>query len=141
MNSITWTSIGAPAPQGSKNLFRGYLVEANKKLPAWRETLINDIMAVTNGETITTGCIVQLVFRFPRVKTHFNSKGLIKPKAPVYKTSKPDLDKLVRAVLDAMKLAGAIRDDSLCHTIEAQKLYCNLKENPGVTGTIIVLGL
>ena len=141
VNSLTWTSIGEPAPQGSKNLFRGYLVESNKRLPAWRETLVNDIMKAAEGRTFTNGIIIQLVFRFPRIKAHYNSKGTLKQKAPVYKTTKPDLDKLCRAVLDSVTLAGVIRDDALCHTIEAQKLYCNDGDHPGVTGTIIDLGL
>lgn len=141
MDSITWTSIGDPAPQGSKNLFRGYLVESNKRLPAWRETLINDIIKAADGRSFTNGVVIQLVFRFHRIKSHYNTKGSLKPKAPLYKTTKPDIDKLCRAVLDAITLAGVIKDDALCHTLESQKIYCNEGEHPGVTGTILDLGL
>lgn len=142
IQSISWTSIGDPAPQGSKrHVGRGIMIESSKKLPIWREQLINDIIAASNGITFDSGIQVTLIFKFPRLKAHFNSKGGLKSKAPAFKTTKPDIDKLCRAVLDAITLSGVIRDDALCFSIEAQKIYCNVGESPGVMGTITELSI
>jgi Holliday junction resolvase RusA-like endonuclease len=72
--------------------------------------------------------LVSLVFTFTRPKYHFNKHG-IRPGAPLFKQTKPDLDKLCRAVLDALTESGVLRDDCLVVSLIASKLY---GENPGV---------
>ena len=140
MISISWETIGDPAPQGSKrHVGNGVMIESSKKLPIWREQLINDIAHAADGCVFDSAIQVTFIFKFPRLKSHFNSKGKMKPTAPVYKTTAPDIDKLCRAVLDAMTLAGVIRDDAICYSLEAQKMYCQPGESPGVSGTIIDL--
>lgn len=142
MVSVSWTTIGDAAPQGSKrHVGNGVMIEASKKLPVWREQLINDIARAADGCVFDSGVQITLIFKFPRLKAHFNSKGQLKPNAPLFKMTKPDIDKLCRAVLDAITLSGVIRDDSLCYSIEAQKMYCGIGESPGVSGTIIELGV
>ena len=142
IQSISWKTIGEAAPQGSKRyLGRGIMVESSKELPIWREQLINDIIAAANGITFNSGVQVTLIFKFPRLKAHLNSKGDLRPTAPVFKTPRPDIDKLCRAVLDAITLSGVIRDDALCFSIEAQKMYCDIGEPPGVIGTITELSI
>ena len=58
--------------------------------------------------------MISVAFRMPRLKGHFGSgknAGVVKSTAPVYHTAKPDLDKLLRCVKDA--LTGiAWNDDS-----------------------------
>jgi Holliday junction resolvase RusA-like endonuclease len=53
--------------------------------------------------------------------------------APVYMTAKPDKDKLVRAVGDALVMAGVVRDDSLFVRDHESgcKRYANPGEQPG----------
>src|SRR5206468_58994 len=59
---------------------------------------------------------VGLYFYFPRPKSHYRTgrnSHLLKDPATEYKPSKPDLDKLVRAALDAITQSGRIwRDDA-----------------------------
>ena len=142
MMTVNWTTIGEAAPQGSKrHVGNGVMIESSKKLPVWREQLINDIARAADGCVFESGVQVTLIFKFPRLKSHFNSKGQLKPNAPFFKTTKPDIDKLCRAVLDAITLSGVIRDDALCFSIEAQKVYCQLGESPGVSGTIMELDI
>tara|TARA_R100000664_G_C2731839_1_gene122182 strand:- start:572 stop:997 length:426 start_codon:yes stop_codon:yes gene_type:complete len=137
MTAISWTSTGIPAPQGSKrHVGRGIMIEANKALPAWREQVVYDVINAAGGHVFTEGVSINLAFQFPRLKAHFNSKGLLKPKAPTFKTTKPDIDKLCRAILDAITIAGAIRDDSQCYALVAIKTYCDEGQYPGVSGTI-----
>jgi Holliday junction resolvase RusA-like endonuclease len=64
-----------------------------------------------------------VTFSFPRPKSHYRSDGVtLKPSAPYYKTSAPDLDKLQRAIGDA--LTGTVfRDDALVAVWEVRKVY------------------
>ena len=90
MTAISWTSTGIPAPQGSKrHVGRGIMIEASKSLPAWREQVVYDVINAAGGHVFTEGVSINLAFQFPRLKAHFNSKGLLKPKAPTFKTTKP----------------------------------------------------
>jgi crossover junction endodeoxyribonuclease RusA len=52
---------------------------------------------------------VDVAFSFRRPKTHLTSKGLLRSGAPRYHTQAPDVDKLLRAVLDA--LTGVVWHD------------------------------
>jgi len=60
-----------------------------------------------------TALFVSLSFYMPRPKSHYNAKGLLKPSAPEFHTSKPDVDNLQKAVLDALTDVGAWTDDKL----------------------------
>jgi Holliday junction resolvase RusA-like endonuclease len=114
---------GSPAPQGSKTAYvrggRAVLVEANKRLPEWRE-------AVTAAARIAMHDMEQVTpFDQPIMLevTFFIAKPA-KPKHPVYPGSKPDLDHYIRAVGDSLTRAGAIVDDSLIVDIVAKKRWC-----------------
>lgn len=71
-------------------------------------------------------------FVFPRPKHHLRTgkrEGEVKENAPGWKTSAPDLDKLVRALGDA--LTGIVyRDDAQIVDLGVTKIY---GQNPGVT--------
>lgn len=74
-------------------------------------------------------------FLMPRPKGHFGVKGL-RPSAPQQHTVKPDLDKLIRCLKDA--LTGiAWRDDSQVIRVVASKTYS--PATPGVTVRIEAL--
>jgi crossover junction endodeoxyribonuclease RusA len=111
---------GIPKPQGSKSAFkrgnRIVLVEASKSLPEWRNTLEWTITAYTQENRFTTVLrpfSIELHFWLPRAKTN----------AKPFHTQKPDLDKLIRAVLDALTKAKAIKDDSYCVELSARKSW------------------
>lgn len=100
-----WVS-GIPQPQGSKRLFGGRLVEGNDRtLRPWRATIAGEARYAFAGEPTTDAVFVTLGFMFARPKSHYGSgrnAHEIKRSAPAYKATRPDLDKLVRAVLDAL---------------------------------------
>lgn len=87
---------------------------------------------------------VDLVFRFPRPKSHFRTgrfSNLLKKDAPKYHTSTPDDDNLAKAVRDALGtfrgLPNLLWDDDAQVANGAQrKLYANEGEEPGVDVTI-----
>jgi Holliday junction resolvase RusA-like endonuclease len=59
------------------------------------------------------------------------AKGL-KYDAPSFVTRRPDLDKLIRSVLDAIT-GVLIQDDSQIVGLHAVKKYVNINGRPGVT--------
>lgn len=66
---------------------------------------------------------VFLLFKMPRAKLHFNTRGELKPSAPRDHTKRPDVDNLAKAVLDALVDQGVIKDDSLVTRLEVAKEY------------------
>lgn len=127
---IRFTVPGIPAPQGSKRYLgtkggKGILVESSKRVAPWRA----DVMYAAIGahdRQIPGALSVTLDFRLPRPKGHHGVRGL-RPSAPRFPTTKPDLDKLARAVLDALKGIVWI-DDSQVVELHASKDY----GDPGV---------
>lgn len=89
-----------------------------------------------------TGMIVEpvaisMVFVMPRPKSHFNSKGELKPASPTFHAIKPDGDNLYKGTVDALKTLGLIADDSIVVQHEVTKIY---PENArGKTGALITL--
>lgn len=114
---------GVPAPQGSKKAItrrggfgRPVLVESSTKVRPWRQ----DVRAAFAGDRDEPGgfaiplafgkdqpVVVKIVFVMPRTKAMRN-----RPSADFPMVQKPDVDKLQRAVLDALTSAGVYRDDS-----------------------------
>jgi len=125
-----------PVPQGSKTGFvipgtnRVSMTDSNaKKLKPFREALASTAVEAMGETPLFEGpCILHVVFLFTRPKSHYDSKGNVKLSAPKYKTTKPDLDKLLRAVGDAMT-GTVVRDDSRFTDVTAVKWY---SETPGV---------
>lgn len=114
---------GEPRPQGSKNGFirggRVVMVEANKDLGSWRKTIANQAgieVRKQNWEKMdkTATAHVTILFQFvkpPTVKRLFH-------------TVKPDLDKLIRSVLDALTQSNVIwQDDSQVVSLFVAKEY------------------
>ena len=79
-----------------------------------------------NGKQVKTGPLeLRVTFVFTRPKGHYGSgrnEGRLKPSAPLYVRTRPDVDKLVRAVADA--ITGIVcRDDSQLVIVHAEKHY------------------
>ncbi len=79
--------------------------------------------------------MVQITFMFSRPKSHYNSKGQLKQTAPLYKQTKPDLDKLCRSTLDGLTNV-LLKDDSQVVNLICTKIYANEGELPGALITI-----
>lgn len=146
-NAITFFVHGVPVPQGSKSVSRsGHLYDVNAKtLKPWRQQIADTIRAMNapvgdNARgTIEGPVALSVVFSFPRPKSHFNKSGLT-TKAPRRHQSKPDLDKLIRALGDGVATdANLLKDDSQIVSINAEKRYCVGNEQPGALVTIMLL--
>ena len=119
---------GSPVPQGSfRHVGNGRIISANPKLNAWRQTIADQVTEKTLVRLIDGSCTVQLVFTLPRPKSVSKSRR-DRP------TTKPDLDKLIRATLDAISLPRYVQlltDDSIVTDLHAAKRYAD-HTPPGV---------
>lgn len=118
---------GVAVPQGSMRAGRsGQLFYSNAaKLKPWR-TLITDAVEALlprGHRPIETPVSVTVTFYLPRPKTV----------ARFYPTAPPDLDKLIRAVGDALTASDLYKDDSYVVEWKARKLYATETESAGVT--------
>lgn len=124
-----------PAPQGSKrHVGNGRMVEASAKVKPWRFA-VSQAALETGWELTADAVYVGITFLFHRPKSHYNSKGLLKPNALMVKTTKPDIDKLCRSTLDGIT-GILIKDDSQVVSLMATKQYANEGEHIGAIITI-----
>jgi crossover junction endodeoxyribonuclease RusA len=123
---IELTIIGIPAPQGSKTRTRFGVREDNKRTAPWRATVAAEAFTVWHGkQPIDSPVEVDALFVFPRPKSHYRTgrnAHLLKDTAPAWCSTKPDADKLARAIGDA--LTGVLlRDDNLIVEWRIRKVY------------------
>ena len=122
--------LGLPKPQGSKKVIHGRLIEASgQALKIWRRQ-IADACEPYLTQNIHLGPIkLEVDFYLPRPRSIPKSQRA-KPIVP------PDLDKLIRAVGDAIGQSGLIwGDDSQIVEISARKHYADDRE----PGAVIVI--
>lgn len=128
---IRFRVAGVPAPQGSKTVARSgsgrsFVREDNPALAPWRNAVAAAAQdAMGERPPIPGPVYLEAVFRFPRPLSHFGTgrnADRLKPSAPDYVTTRPDLDKLLRALGDA--LAGIVfAADAYVVTVYAEKVY------------------
>lgn len=133
MTHVAIDVLGIPAPQGSKrHVGRGILVESSTKVGPWREAVV---AAATNqgaaNRQLDGPIHVDVSFYFPRPKRHYRANGDLKPAAPYVHAVTPDIDKVLRATLDALTQAAVITDDARVQHVEARKLYATSDRAPG----------
>lgn len=123
MTSYGFRVYGRPTQQGSKipavsSKGKKYVREqAGERLKDWR-TDVKEAALAARGDTPTITGPVKLSIQFFMPRPASVSPG----KRP-HPTVAPDLDKLIRAVGDALKSAGVYKDDCLIVSIQATKQY------------------
>jgi crossover junction endodeoxyribonuclease RusA len=120
IQAVTLVVLGQPAPQGSKRVFNGRLVEAaGNKLKKWRSAIAQECIASGQRGIISGAIKVEIDFYMPRPKT---VKQSVRP-LPI---KPPDLDKLCRSVLDGIGQSECIwEDDSQVVELIARKYYAD----------------
>jgi crossover junction endodeoxyribonuclease RusA len=125
---------GKPAQQGSKRYVgNGIMLETNPELKSWRAVVATACPITT---PLTCGIAIEIEFRYNRPASHFGTRSkqrYLKGNAPIYKTSAPDCDKLIRAVGDSLKGIAYV-DDALIVKITASKLY-----TMGTAGALVTI--
>ena len=123
-DTVSFFIEGVPVPQGSKTVSqakgRAWLRDANAaKLKPWRHVIAAH---ADLGVTFDCPVTVTLSFVLPRPK---------RPRWPV-PAVKPDLDKLVRAVMDGLTDGGLLGDDARVVNLTASKRYPTPGDPTGV---------
>jgi len=128
---------GKPAPKGSMRAViprfsrsrRPILVHDNERTKQWQDSVALAARGAFGDTPPTVGAVsVQMAFFLPRPRTVNRACH----------TVKPDIDKLVRCVLDG--LTGiAYLDDAQVNLVKASKGYAKSKEELGVD--IVVAGV
>lgn len=136
---ISWTRAlevfvpGTPAPQGSKrHVGGGVMIESSKAVKPWREDVRAGCLAV--WDDIPLDEPVHLIIEFVRKRPATAPKRSTPPAV-----TKPDLDKLARAVMDAIGSAGVWVDDSRVVSLTCSKRIAEIGETPGAHITIEAL--
>ena len=126
MSVVTFTVEGTPAPQGSKIRTRFGMRESSKRVKPWRE-LVQAAAAQAADSAGLFGPLeppyrVDMWFYITKPRT----TRATHPVAPTV----GDLDKLARAVGDALTSAGLIEDDRHIIKLTAEKAWAG-GEKPG----------
>ena len=140
MIAIQFIVFGLPQSQGSIKSFvpkgssKAVLTSDNSKLKPWRQDvgwLAKEAMNKAGMRLCERPGAIRLeaVFYFPRPKAQ---------KKAIFKTTKPDQDKLLRALCDA--LSGiCYEDDAQVARSCVEKCFVNLSESPRTEVTVSVL--
>lgn len=132
MNALTFTVYGVPQPKGSARAFvpkgwsRAIVTSDNPKNKGWQQLVAEAACQALNGQTFYTDGPVRLtvVFYLPRPKSL--------PKRVAAHLKKPDLDKLVRSVKDALTKV-VWQDDAQVTELNAVKRYAEDQDPPCAT--------
>ena len=126
--SIAFTVHGKPEPKGSARAFmpKGskfpVITSDNPNLKTWEQAIrgeLQRVMQATDGDTLAAifdaPVAVGLRFHLPRPKSRKKAK---------YPVTKPDVDKLARAAIDALS-GVAFKDDNQVVAVQARKVYAD----------------
>jgi Holliday junction resolvase RusA-like endonuclease len=140
IDSMEFFVAGEPVPQGSTKSFyieklnRVVTTHGNRNTERWRQRIAAEAQRCNEVRESTFFCedrncgyIVRLHFQFSKPKSM--------PKKRHLNTKRPDLDKLIRAVLDGIT-GVLIPDDAQVIGIAASKSYCDGSHQPGLTISI-----
>lgn len=135
MSVVSFHVPGVPAPQGSKTRTRYGMRESSKRVKPWRD-VVTQCAAIAADEQnllgpLTPPYAVDMWFYIARPRT----TRATHPVAPTI----GDLDKLTRAVGDALTKSGLIVDDRHIITLHAEKRWA-VDEDPGVIIRVTEVG-
>lgn len=135
---------GLPRPQGSMKAFKHKTTDKvimthskGKELMQWRKLIALEVKSGADPSLLllsSGGYVVAMTFLFPRPQYHLASDGSVKERFTfALHRTKPDIDKLQRAVFDA--LTGIVwTDDS--NVIGCTELMKSYGASPGLIITI-----
>jgi Holliday junction resolvase RusA-like endonuclease len=146
---ITFDVLGSPVPQGSKRAMPIYRGRGDSREFTGRATVIDNKHMegpLKAWRSEVKSAAEQYAGRFPRgsglvVVVFFSMKRPISApkKRRTYPVSRPDVDKLIRAVLDAMKDAALYFDDGQVLDARGVKDYAGFGDGPDHPGARITV--
>ena len=146
MPALTVQIEGVPVPQGSmvsNGYGRGMRHSNATKLKPWRSHIIAVLIEHKPDDWDPSRPIsATATFRFPRPQSHYGTGrnvNRLKASAPDHHITKPDTDKLMRSVGDAVEQSGLARGDQQITSWNVAKRWCLANESPGLLLTLISL--
>ena len=100
---------------------RGFVYDPSAKD---KQKVIPQIVAQFREKPFIDAILLEINFYLKRPKSHYN-KYDIKPTAPKWKTTKPDLDNHIKFYLDCMSKGVVFKDDNQIISIVATKNFCD----------------
>lgn len=107
--------ITSPRPRATR---QGHIYMPKKYMNE-KSRLINEVavqIKQQNHVILDEKCSIEIDFYFPAIKS-------MKNEIPVYKGTKPDIDNLIKTVLDVLTDAAFWTDDNIVVSITARKWY------------------
>ena len=130
---VRFKVIGAAQPKGSVRAFvpkgwtRPVLTSTNPKVKGWQQLVAEQAQGVAADGLFTGPVALGVTFQLPRPQSL--------PKRVQHHTKKPDLDKLLRALKDALK--GVLyQDDAQVVLVHAGKVYAAVGAAPCAIVTV-----
>ena len=121
---------GPAQTQGSKRGFvhpqlkRVVIVDDNDKaLKGWRQELIDAMQRTKPPVVIDTSIAVSIIVYVPRPRTHYRANGELKPNAARVPPAGRDIDKIARAIFDAMQIACWVTNDARVSDLHMRRRY------------------
>lgn len=127
MSILSFRAIGIPKAQPrAKACIRGRHAGVYDPGTAddWKTVVRNAALAQWDRRIIEVPVTVLMQFHLPRPKSHYKRDEL-RDNAPSWVTTKPDLDNLEKAVLDALTNIGLWRDDAQVVGVLKTKSYAD----------------
>lgn len=130
---------GVPRPQGSLKIITnprtGRAFAKNSDTTAsHRNLLVGQLVGYWAGnQPLKCPVSVSLEFYFARPKSHYRTgrfEDELKASAPELHDKMPDVDKLVRLMLDALTIAGVVKDDSQVFAVRGEKRWIHRNDHP-----------
>ncbi len=118
--------VGVTRPDGAPVV--SVVASNRERLTPWRTAITTNSATNYPHEPYASACSVTLAFKFTRPKNHYGTgknSELLKPTAeprPITR-SQGDIDKLTRAVLDALTDAKVLTDDSIVTALQSTKQW------------------
>lgn len=136
MTTIEFHVEGDPVPQGSTRAFQrgGRIVTTNDpsgRLERWRGDIRSAAKLVLppTWEVLTGPVALGVTFHIRRPKSHYlpvtksRPVPVLRPDAPMWHDQAPDLDKLYRAVMDALAVVVYGNDSQVSRFINPGKVW------------------
>lgn len=135
-DALVVTVFGKPVTQGSKTRTKWGIRDDNAdRLRPWREAVKQAALDALAGRARLEGPVaVEVVFTFDRPKSAPKSR----PCWPITRSS-GDLDKLQRALFDALTDAGVWRDDSQVIDVRARKVHVGDEGALRIPGAVVAV--
>lgn len=124
MNEISFFVDGIPRPQTRPRVLKTGHVYTPDRIRNWKTAV--KVAALCNRKEIVGPLYISLIFLMPRPKR-------LKKRGRYPHTGKPDLDNLIKAVMDGLTNAQIWGDDSQVTWISSGKFYHSEGEKPGVS--------